>query len=62
MTSADKDFEQARLFFRKAAEASSIATMRSHAIVGLTMLERADALSAVVDAGTLRADGLLRNK
>jgi TPR repeat protein len=62
MSSADKDFEQARLYFRKAAEASNIATMRRHALVGLSLLERADALSAVIDAGILRATGIAGSK
>lgn len=49
MAEADQVFEQARAAFRKAAEARSIAAMRVQAELGIALLERADALSGIVE-------------
>ncbi len=52
MAEADRNFERARAAFRNAAAAKSIAAMRLQVELGLTFLERADALSAVVEVTT----------
>lgn len=49
MPEADRNFERARSAFRNAAAAKSIAAMRLQVEMGLAFLERADALSAVVE-------------
>lgn len=49
MTGGEGDFEKARDAFRKAADATTIVTMRMYAMQGLMALERADALSAIVE-------------
>lgn len=49
MAGGEDDFEKARDAFRKAALATSIVTMRMYAMQGLMALERADALSAIVE-------------
>jgi hypothetical protein len=49
MPEADRNFERARAAFRNAAAAKSIAAMRLQVEMGLAFLERADALSAVVE-------------
>jgi hypothetical protein len=50
MAECDEDFEKARVAFRKAAEANCIPVMRNYAVAGLRFLDRADTLSAVVEA------------
>jgi hypothetical protein len=52
MAEADQNFERARAAFRTAAAAQSIAAMRLQVELGLAFLERADALSAVVEVAT----------
>lgn len=49
MGEAEENFRRARAAFRHAAEADTVATMRLHAERGMALLERADALSAIVD-------------
>lgn len=49
MADGDEEFQRAREAFRKASEALSIASMRNFANAGLRFLDRADALSAIVE-------------
>lgn len=57
MTEADDAFEHARRAFRNASEAATLQAMRDFVIMGLTCLDRAERLSAVLDnsQGTDRA-------
>jgi hypothetical protein len=49
MAGAEESFECARKAFRNAAASQSIVTMRTHAELGLALLDSAAALSAVVE-------------
>jgi hypothetical protein len=49
MAEADEVFERARAAFRKAAEARTIVAMRAQVEHGIALLERADALSGIVE-------------
>ena len=49
MADCDDEFQRARDSFRKASEAADIAVMRGFANAGLRFLDRADALSAIVE-------------
>jgi hypothetical protein len=56
MAEADEVFERARAAFRNAAEARTVAAMRSHAELGMALLEHADALSGIVEVHPTRSD------
>jgi hypothetical protein len=54
MAEAEDDFEKARRAFRNASTAQTIVIMRKHAEQGMALLDRADALLAVVEHSPIR--------
>ena len=57
MAEADENFERARAAFCDAAQACTTLAMRIHAERGMALLERADALSLIVEAHPRRPAG-----
>ncbi len=53
---ADEIFEHARRAFRNASEAPDLRAMRTFALAGLAYLNRADAMTALVDTAVTPAD------
>jgi hypothetical protein len=58
MAEADEVFERARAAFRQASEAGTIVSMRMHAELGMALLDRADALSGIVEIHPKRPERL----